>query len=62
MLSISVVIATTLFPEPGLLTRSIDGRTDFVARFLPLPPVRFIWKSCLFCDLKDFDFLHLEML
>jgi hypothetical protein len=24
-------------------------------------PVGFVWKSCLFCDLKDFDFLHLEI-
>jgi hypothetical protein len=60
MLSISVVIAATRFPEPGLPTRSFDGRTDFVARFLPPPPAGFVWKSCLFCDLEDFDFLHLE--
>jgi hypothetical protein len=23
--------------------------------------VGFVWKSCLFCDLEDFDFLHLEI-
>jgi hypothetical protein len=62
MLSISVVIAATLFPQGGLPTRSFHGRTHFVERFLPLPPVGFIWKSCLFCDLEDFDFLHLELL
>jgi hypothetical protein len=60
MLSISVVIAATLFPEPGLLTRSFDRRTDFVPRFLAVPPVGFVWRICLFCDLEDFDFLHLE--
>jgi hypothetical protein len=24
--------------------------------------VGFVWKSCLFCDLEDFDFLHSEIL
>jgi hypothetical protein len=31
MLSISVVIAASLFPEAGRPTRSFDDRTDFVA-------------------------------
>jgi hypothetical protein len=29
----AVASPATLFPEPGLLTRSFDGRTDFVDRF-----------------------------
>jgi hypothetical protein len=33
MLSISVVIAATLFPEPGRPTRSFDGRTDLSGDF-----------------------------
>jgi hypothetical protein len=71
MLSISVCAATENpssslschpLPRTGTLTRSFDGRTDFVARLVPLPPVGFVWKSCLFCDLENFDFLHLEIL
>jgi hypothetical protein len=41
-LHISVVITATLFAEPGLLTRPFDGRTDLVARLLPLPAVGFV--------------------
>jgi hypothetical protein len=61
MLSISVVIAATPFPEPGLLTRSFESRTDFVQRFLPLPLVGFVLKSGLFCDLENANFIHLEI-
>jgi hypothetical protein len=43
-----------------VLTRSFDGRTDFVVRFLPLLPVTLVWRSCLFCDFEDGDFLHAE--
>jgi hypothetical protein len=57
----AVTPPAALSPEPGLLKRWFDGRTDFVASFLPLPPVGFVWRSCLFCDLEDFDFLHLEI-
>jgi hypothetical protein len=50
-----------MFPELELLRRSFNGRTHFVERFLPLLPMGFVWKSPLFCDLEDFDFLHLEI-
>jgi hypothetical protein len=57
----SVVIAATPLPKAGRLTRSLEGGTDYVERFLPLQPAGFVWKSCLFYDFEDFDFLHLEM-
>jgi hypothetical protein len=56
----AVASPAMLVPEPGLPTRSLDGRTDFVARFPVLPAVGLVWKSCVFSDLEDFDFLHFE--
>jgi hypothetical protein len=40
--------------EPDALYCCLSGQ-------FPVPPVGFVWKSCLCCDLEDFDFLHLEI-